>query len=139
MGMVAPRQRIASAFVVVCGQHGAVSRQAQERGVSRQQLYRESHIVVAAVEGSAHRQQVKELEHEVLALRSRVAELEERCLQTIFVGEDKQAEFASIAQAEGVSLAVARRLLQALLEAAAPSVAQLGRWTKAAARGPRNC
>jgi hypothetical protein len=132
MGMVAPRQWIASAFVVVCGQHGAVTRQAQERGVSRQQLYRECHIVVAAVEGSAHRQQVQELEREVLALRNRVAELEERCLLTIFVGEDKQAEFASIAQAEGVSLPVTRRLLQALLGAAVPSVAQLGRWSKAA-------
>lgn len=32
MGMVAPVQRIASAFVVVCGRHGAVTRQAQERG-----------------------------------------------------------------------------------------------------------
>jgi len=134
MGMVAPRQRIASAFVVVCGSHGAVTRQAQVRGVSRQQLYRESKAVVAAVEGGVHRQEVQDLERDVQALRSHVAELEERRRLTIFVGEDKQAEFASIAQAEGVSLPVTRRLLQALLGEAAPSVAQLGRWTKAASR-----
>ena len=42
MGMVAPQQRIASAFAVVFGGYGDVSRCAQERGVCRQWLYRES-------------------------------------------------------------------------------------------------
>ena len=35
MGMVVPQQRIASAFVVVCGHYGAVRRYAQERGICR--------------------------------------------------------------------------------------------------------
>ena len=42
MGMVAPQQRIASAFFVFCGQYGDVSRYAQERGVCRQWVYREA-------------------------------------------------------------------------------------------------
>ena len=35
MGMVVPQQRIASAFVVVCGHYGDVRRYAQERGICR--------------------------------------------------------------------------------------------------------
>src|SRR5262249_28185137 len=49
----------------------------------------------------------------------------------VVLDPDKQAEFASTAQAEGVSLPVARRLLVTLLGDRAPSVAQLGRRTKA--------
>ena len=36
MGMVAPQQRIASAFVVFCGSYGAVLEHARQRGVCRQ-------------------------------------------------------------------------------------------------------
>jgi hypothetical protein len=133
MGMVAPGQRIASAFVVTCGAYGAVTRQAGERGVCRQRVYRESEAVVAAIEGTVHRRQVEELEQCVRDLQARVAELEQRLPLTVVVDEDKQAEFASTAQAEGVSLPVARRLLRVLLlETSSPSVAKMGRWTKAA-------
>jgi hypothetical protein len=62
----------------------------------------------------------------------------------VFLDKDCLAAFASTAQAEGVSLPVARRLLSPLLaqpDAAAsaprprlPSVAQLGRWSRDAAR-----
>src|SRR5262249_47955024 len=44
------------------------------------------------------------------------------------------ARFAATAQAEGVSLPVARRLLLPLLEQDTPSVAQLGRWAQTAAQ-----
>jgi hypothetical protein len=132
MGMVAPGQRIASAYVVVCGAYGAVTRQADERGVSRQQLYRESNDVVVAIEGTAHRHRVEELERCVQELQSRIVELGRHRPLTVVVDEDKQAEFASTAQAEGVSLPVARRLLQVLLKESTPSVAKMGRWTKAA-------
>jgi len=47
---------------------------------------------------------------------------------------DRLAWFAATAQAEGVSLPVARRLLRPLLRQRPPSVAQLGRWAHAAAR-----
>ena len=53
MGMVAPEQRIASAYVIVFGGHGAITRQAQARGVSRQRLYREHAAVVTALAGAA--------------------------------------------------------------------------------------
>src|SRR5439155_13046236 len=47
---------------------------------------------------------------------------------------DHLACFAATAQAEGVSLPVARRLLRPLLPQRPPSVAQLGRWAHAAAQ-----
>ena len=42
MGMVAPLPQIASAYFVVYGQYGEVSRYAKERGVCRQWVYREA-------------------------------------------------------------------------------------------------
>ena len=42
MGMVAPEQRIASAFFVIYGKYGDVTRYSQERGVCRQWIYREA-------------------------------------------------------------------------------------------------
>ena len=50
MGMVAPQHRIASAFVVVCGHYGDVSRYAQERGICRPSVYREAAGVLATLE-----------------------------------------------------------------------------------------
>jgi hypothetical protein len=50
------------------------------------------------------------------------------------VDADKQAHYASCAQAEGVSLPVARRLLAVFLKERTPSVAQLGRFSQAAAQ-----
>jgi hypothetical protein len=47
---------------------------------------------------------------------------------------DRLACFAAAAQAEGVSLPGARRLLATLLRQRTPSVPQLGRRTQAAAR-----
>jgi hypothetical protein len=52
----------------------------------------------------------------------------------VVMDADRQARFAATTQAEGVSLPVTRRLLAVFLGAAAPSVARLGRWTRAAGR-----
>jgi hypothetical protein len=52
----------------------------------------------------------------------------------VIIDDDKQAEFASVGQAEGVSLPLAHRLLHVLLKQRAASVPQLGRWTKDAQR-----
>jgi hypothetical protein len=51
----------------------------------------------------------------------------------VVLGPEHLACFAATAQAEGVSLPVARRLLWPLLSQRPPSVAQLGRWSHAAA------
>src|SRR5512147_1514752 len=54
-------QRIASAFAVLCGPYGDVTKMAQEREPSRQALYREAEHVVNAVEGSAVQRGIEEL------------------------------------------------------------------------------
>ena len=54
-------RRIASAFAVLCGRYGDVTRMAKDRDQSRQSLYREAEKVVEAVEGTAAAARVEEL------------------------------------------------------------------------------
>ena len=122
---------IGSAFTVFCGERGDVTRQAREQGCSRQSLYREANSVRTAVEDSAAR--IAELEAELAQRDAEIAELRARP-QPPAMSADRQAEFAVTAQAEGVSLPVARRLMTVVMGEAAPSVATLGRTTAEAGR-----
>lgn len=131
MGMVANPQRIASAFMVFVGPHGSVSGYARDRGVSRQWVYREANGVAAALENSRQHQQIGDLQAQVRELKQKCCALEKTLAQVVLLEEDKQAEFASVCQALGVSLPQCRQLLQVLM-AKPPSVAKLGRWTHAA-------
>jgi hypothetical protein len=132
MGMVAPQQRIASAFVVVCGRYGDVRRYAQQRGICRQSVYRESAWVLANLAGDRWRQQVADLQQQLRQSRQRVAELEARLAQAVVLDDDKQAEVACEGQARGISLPDVHALLDRLRPGQIASVATLGRWTKAA-------
>ncbi len=124
---------IASAAAVFCGQQGDVSRLARTRGVFRQTLYREAHGVVAALDPAGPSALVGRLRQQMAALQAQVDQLQQQLQQALVVTTDQHAEFASVAQALGVSLSSARSLLVVLLGQAAPSVAQLGRLTKKAA------
>ena len=128
------RERLSSAFAVLCGRHGEVTHLAEERAQSRQSLYREAERVVEDLEGGKARSRIAELEEQTAVQQVRLAELEQRLQRAVEITEDKQAEFASTAQAEGVSLPVARRLLAVLGGERTPSVATLGRHTAAAAQ-----
>jgi hypothetical protein len=122
--------RIASAFAVLCGQHGDVSRMAQDRELSRQALYRETERVVDAVDGTVAQARIDELQRQLDEQRAHVLTLQERLKHAVEITSDKQDEFATVAQAEGVSLSVARRLLQVVAGAVTtPSVPTLGRAT----------
>jgi hypothetical protein len=134
MAIVTAFQRLASAAAVFFGRHGAVAEQARERGVCRQALYREADRALDDLDGTAARAQVEQLRQRLVQLQARCEHLEARLAEAVVIDPDKQAHFAATAQAEGVSLPVARRLLGPLLEARTPSVAQLGRWSKAAAQ-----
>ena len=127
------KQRIASAFVVFCGRYGDVTKMAQDRDQSRQSLYREATEVASAVDGSAVQSRIKELERELADQQARIQALQERLERAVEITRDKQNEFASVAQAEGVSLKVARRLLQVMAgPITIPSVPTLGRATQEA-------
>jgi hypothetical protein len=131
--IVPPAQQIASAYAVHLGRYGAIQHLARQRGVSRQRLYREAATVLTALDPTAPRPQAEALRQRIRALQTRVAELEARLAQAVVVDQDKQAEFAAVGQAEGISLPDLHTLLDVLLPGQAPSIATLGRWTQAAA------
>ena len=134
------KQRIASAFVVLCGRYGDVTKMAQDREQSRQSLYREATQVVNAVEGTAGQSRIDELERQLADQQAQIQALQERLKQAVEITRDKQDEFASVAQAEGVSLNVARRLLQVVAgPVTIPSVPTLGRATEEAGNAPESC
>jgi hypothetical protein len=123
-------QRIASTFAVFFGQYGDVSQMAQDREQSRQSLYREADDVVDALDGTATQSRIDELQRQLTEPQAENQALHERLKHAVEITSDKQDEFATIAQAEGVSLSVARRLLRVVEGAkTTPSVPTLGRAT----------
>src|SRR3954452_10099169 len=128
-------QRIASAFAVLCGHYGDVTRMAQDREQSRQALYREAEQVAHAVDGAAAQARLDELQRQLAEQRAEIQALQERLKHSVEITPDKQHEFATVAQAEGVSLSVARRLLRVVSRSQSPrAVATLGRATLEAAK-----
>ena len=123
-------QRVASAFAVLCGHYGDVTTMAKDREQSRQSLYREAETVVKAVDGAAAQAQIDELKRELATRQAEVQALETRLKHAVEITADKQQEFATVAQAEGVSLSVARRLLRVMTgPRRRQGVATLGRAT----------
>jgi hypothetical protein len=107
-------QRIGSAFAVLCGRYGDVTRMAEDRERSRQSLYREAEQVVEAVDGAVAQARIAELQRQLAAQQAEVKALETRLRHAVEITPDKQHEFATVAQAEGVSLSAARRLLRVM-------------------------
>jgi hypothetical protein len=134
MGMVAPEQRIASAYVIAFGEHGEITQQAFDRGISRQRVYRDHAFVVAALAGTAWERERAERQRRIQELEERSVALEKRLRQAVVLDKEKQKEFATVAQAVGVSLPSCQLLLKVLLKTRAPKVATLGRWTAAAGK-----
>src|SRR3954451_10214219 len=95
---------VASAFAVLCGQYGDVTAMAQDREQSRQSLYREAEQVANAVDGTAAQARIDELQRNLAEQRVEVQVLKERLKLAVEITADKQHEFATVAQAEGVSL-----------------------------------
>jgi hypothetical protein len=126
-------QRIASAFAVFCGQYGDVTEMARSREQSRQSLYREAGQVADVVDGAAAQARNDEQQQQIVELRAEIQALQERRKHTVEITPDKRHEFATVAQAEGVSLSVARRLFQVVEgPVPTPSVPTLGRATREA-------
>jgi hypothetical protein len=130
MGMVAPQQRIASAYFVLFGNYGDVSRYAQQRGVCRQWVYREAGWLQDFL--AQKQQQLQALEQRVQELEQKNAVLEERLAVSVVLDEDKQAQLAAVGQALGVSLPTVWEFLDVLIRGKQLSVPSLGRRSKAA-------
>jgi hypothetical protein len=124
---------LSSAFAVVCGRYGDVTRHARQSDRSRQAVYRESAGVVEGLQGDKVRACIAALRQQLADLAARARELEGRLSRAVELPPGRLDQFAATAQAEGVSLPVARRLLAVLLPGRAPSVAALGRASHGAA------
>jgi hypothetical protein len=143
MSIVAIPHPLASADAVRFGRYGDVTRLAHARGVCRQRLYRETHALLARLADSVPGPLVEALQRRLDELQVHCQHLEERLGGGYTIDRDRLAAFAATAQAEGVSLPVARRLLAVLLarplhptapsKRRLPSVARLGRLSAAAA------
>ena len=95
-----------------------VSQYAELSGQNREAIYRDAHRVKQQLEeGEALR---GELQSQVEALRSENAELRRQIEPNPFTDPDKVARYAAQAQAEGVSLPVAQRLLKILQQTRPP-------------------
>jgi hypothetical protein len=128
MGMVAPEQRIASAYFVICGNYGDVSRHAAERRVCRQTVYRDATWVKDHLaDYPALRQRVRQLEQCVIECQQCLA-------KAVVIDKDKQAEFATVSQGLGVTLRGCRKQLDFLVPDQVLSVAELGRRARAAGK-----
>ena len=132
MATLAVLDRIASAAVAFFGRYGDVTRLARQRGTGRQAVYRQADAVRQDLDPDRHRQEALRLRQQLDQAQAHGHDLQRRLDHAVVLDEDRQAEFAAVAQAEGVSLPVARRLLRVALRQRTPSVAKLGRWTKAA-------
>jgi len=123
-------QRIASAFAVLRGGYGDITAMAKDRERSRQSLYREAEKIVVAVEGSATDARIEDLRRQLADREAENRALRGRLERAVEITRDTQEEFAAVAQAEGVSLGVARRLLSVVAGSKpVPSAATLGRAT----------
>jgi len=128
--MLAPQQRIASAYVVIFGGYGDVSRYAQKRGVCRQMVYQEAHWLQDFL---AHKQQqVDTLRQRVEELEQQNAALRQRQALSVVVDKEMQARLAAVGQANGTSLPCVQEFLEVLIPGQALSVATLGRRAKEA-------
>src|SRR3954470_19874579 len=134
MSTLPPQLRIANTAAVLDGPYGAVTRQAALSGTSRQALYRDAPQVVQAVAGADHEQRLQDLREDNDRLRVERDLRRIQPQQAVVLDADHLACFAATAQAEGVSLPVARRLLGPSLPQRTPRVPQLGRWAQAAAQ-----
>jgi hypothetical protein len=103
---------------------------AKDRERSRPSLYREAEQVVESVDGAVAQAQIDALKRQLDERQAEVNALQERLRHAVEITPDKQHEFATVAQAEGVSLSVARRLLRVMTQSRrSRAVATLGRAT----------
>lgn len=134
MTIVACAPRIASAAAVLTGRYGDVSRHARQRGVCRQRVYREATWVVQRLHDWPWHAERDALRQRLRHLEERSAHLQRQLDQAVVLDKEKQAEFAAVGQACGISLSDLHTLLEVLRSEGIAGVSTLGRWAQTAAQ-----
>jgi hypothetical protein len=132
LNTIAALQPIASAYFVIFGQYGDVTRHAQARGLSRQAIYHEAHTLQQTARHQL--QQIQELQAQLEKAQQTIAAQEQRLALSVVLDEDKQAELASFGQGRGISLPDTRAYIDLLIPGQGLSVATLGRRAQAAGK-----
>jgi hypothetical protein len=125
------RTWILNAAAVLSGRHGAVTRQADQSGCSRQTVYQHAQKVQRRLAAEP----ADDLATEDRSRPGAVAAPEPTAGPRILLDKDKQKELATTAFAMGLSLRQIEDLLGVLLPAdAVPDHSTLGHWVQAEAR-----
>ena len=125
---------ILNAAAVLSGQHGAVTRQAEQSRCSRETVYEHAIKVQQRLDGDPDDAAVAGLRVEDQRLREEIAGLKREVEGLVRCGKAEQRRLATTAFAMGVSLRQVEDLLGVLLPAAeVPDHSTLGRWIEAEA------
>jgi hypothetical protein len=134
MAKLSIRTWIRNAAAVFSGQHGAVTRQAEQSACSRETLYQHARKVEQRLATEPAAEAVAELRVENQRLRELIAELKREAEGLVRCDRPKQRQLATTAFAMGVSLRQVEDLLGVLLPAArVPDHSTLGHWVQAEA------
>lgn len=128
------RTWIINAAAVFSGEHGSVTRQAQESQCSRETVYQHAHKVGQRLENEPA-DVVVELRAENQRLNEAIAGLQREAQRRVLLDKDKQRQLATTACAMGVSLRQVEDILGVLLpQDQVPDHSTLGRWVADEAR-----
>jgi hypothetical protein len=126
---------ILNAAAVLSGQHGAVTRQAEQSRCSRETVYEHALKVQQRLVAGPGDPTVTELRAENQRLREEIDGLKRQAEDLVRCGKAEQRELATTAFAMGVSLRQVEGLLGVLLPAeSVPDHSTMGHWVQAEAR-----
>jgi hypothetical protein len=129
------RTWILNAAAVLSGQHGAVTRQAEQSRCSRETVYEHASKVQQRLDAGPDDAAVAELHAENQRLREGIAGQKRQAEGLVRCGKAEQQRLAATAFALGFSLRQVEELLGVLLPAEdVPDHSTLGHWVQAEAR-----
>ena len=129
------RTWVLNAAAVFSGQHGAVTRQAEQAGCSRETVYEHAHKVEHRLAAAPATEAVAELQAEDRRLPEAIAAPEQTAGARVLIDKDKQRQLATTAFAMGLSLRQIEDLFGVLLPAEeVPDHSTLGHWVQADAQ-----
>ena len=129
------RTFVRNAAAVFSESFGAVTRQAEQAGCSRQTVYQHARQILQQLDPAAGQAQLAQLQDENHRLGQQLVAAQQRAEHAVLCDAAKLHQIATVAFAAGVSLRQIETLLKALLpEDHAPDHSTIGRWVADAAK-----
>jgi hypothetical protein len=135
MSKLPVRTWILNAAAVLSGQHGDVTRQAEQAGCSRETVYQHARKITSRLDAEPDADATAELRAENRRLRQEIARLRRGAEGLVRCDKATMRRLATTAFAMGMSLRQIEDLIALLLPAAeVPDHSTLGHWVQAEAR-----